>query len=73
MGLGLLGLALAGQRWQVTPVAASFSAARRRTSADGVVERLLRLIDDLAVADSEGITDRIRAAARGTEPGPPTG
>jgi tetratricopeptide (TPR) repeat protein len=73
MGLGLLGLALAGQRWQVTPVTASFSAARRRTSADGVVERLLRLIDDLAVADSEGITDRIRAAARGTEPGPPTG
>jgi tetratricopeptide (TPR) repeat protein len=65
MGLGLLGLAMAGQRWQASAASAAFQAARRRTRAQGVVGRVLRLIDDMPARDQEGISDRVRAAARG--------
>lgn len=65
MGLGLLGLAMAGQRWQASAASAAFQAARRRTRAQGVVDRVLRLIDDLPVRGPRGISSRVRAAARG--------
>jgi len=66
MGLGLLGLAVAGRRRPDPEAIASFRAARERTAAPGVVRRVGRLIDDLSGVDPEGATELARAAA--TEP-----
>lgn len=65
MGLGLLGLAVAGERRQASAAIASFKAARERTRAPGVVQRVGRLIDDLARVDPERVVERVRTVATG--------
>jgi len=77
VGLAQAGLALCGARnpvfvknrvsEHVTTAIESYSAARAITSAPGIVRRVLRLFDALAVIDTEGVLTDVRAAAAGEE------
>ncbi|MCB0111424.1 MAG: hypothetical protein KDE53_36130, partial [Caldilineaceae bacterium] len=77
VGLAQAGLALCGASnpvfvknrvaEHVTTAIESYSAARAITSAPGIVRRVLRLFDALAVVDTEGVLTDVRAAAAGEE------
>jgi tetratricopeptide (TPR) repeat protein len=65
MGLGLVGLALTSQPAILSEAARAFARARSRTGAPGVVGRVRRLLDDLALVDQDAVTEEVRTAATG--------
>jgi tetratricopeptide (TPR) repeat protein len=66
-GHALAGLALCGEGERVAEAVAAFRAARAITRAPGIVSRVLRLLDALAVVDAEGLLAPVRAAAAGED------
>jgi tetratricopeptide (TPR) repeat protein len=63
--LALCGLALLNAPARVSEASDAFRAARAITSANGIVARVLRLFDALAISDETGILGPIRPAAAG--------
>jgi hypothetical protein len=68
--LALCGLALVDDSARLTEAATTFRAAREIMRADGIVGRVLRLFDALAMSDRTGVLDAIRPQAAGTAPDP---
>jgi hypothetical protein len=69
--LALCGLALCGNTEQIPAARAAFTAARKITSAAGIVKKVLRLFDALAVGDADHLLADLRPVAAGagvTEP-----
>jgi tetratricopeptide (TPR) repeat protein len=64
-GLALSGLALLDGPQHIPAAVAAYHAARAITTAAGIVGRVLRLHDALAVADEQGLLAEVRAAAQG--------
>ncbi|MFA7059547.1 MAG: tetratricopeptide repeat protein [Pedobacter sp.] len=65
-GIALCGLMLCGdEAGQLAAAVSSFRLARSHAKAPGIVARLLRLFDELAIADACGIMKAVRAAAAG--------
>ncbi len=64
-GLALCGLALCGAAARVTDAIAAYRAARKINKDAGVVKRVLRLLDALAVVDTDGVLAEVRKAAAG--------
>jgi tetratricopeptide (TPR) repeat protein len=65
-GLALCGLALCDEDTNYIPDAiSSYEAARSITRAPGTVRRVLRLFDELAKADTQGLISGVREAAGG--------
>ena len=64
-GLALCGLALLGEDPGLA--ADAYRAARAINRDPGIVSRVLRLFDALAVADTEGALAGVRAAAAGED------
>lgn len=65
-GLALCGLALCDEDINYIPDAiSSYEAARSITRAPGIVGRVLRLFDELAKADTQGLLSGMREAAGG--------
>jgi tetratricopeptide (TPR) repeat protein len=63
--LALCGLALADDPAWVSEASEAFRAARAITCAEGIVARVVRLFDALAVSDETGILAPVRPAAAG--------
>jgi len=63
--LALCGLVLIEGRQHLPAVSAAYRAARAINKDAGVVGRVLRLLDALAVADQAGVLAEVRAAAGG--------
>lgn len=63
--LALTGLALCDNPHHLTAAVESYRAARAITTASGIVARVLRLHDALALADPDGILAPVRDAAAG--------
>ena len=63
--LALCGLALLEDAARVSEAIEAFRAARALTRAEGIVARVLRLFDALAVSDEAGILAAVRPAAAG--------
>ena len=66
-GLALTGLALASEEQRLPEAIAAYRAARAINRDAGVVRRVLRLFDRLAVADARGILHEVRSAAAATD------
>jgi tetratricopeptide (TPR) repeat protein len=64
-GLALCGLALCDEPAWLDQAVASFGAARTVSSERGVVCRIVRLLDELRVADEQGLLSNARKAALG--------
>jgi tetratricopeptide (TPR) repeat protein len=64
-GLALSGLALCEGAQYVAAAIAAFRAARAINKDAGIVKRVLRLFDELAKADEQGVLKEVRAAAGG--------
>ena len=64
--LALCGLALCGNTQQIPAACEAFTAARKVTSAPGVVKRVLQLFDALAQADHGHILAEVRSVAAGS-------
>jgi tetratricopeptide (TPR) repeat protein len=64
-GLALCGLALCGDAARVNDAIAAYRAAREINKDAGIVKRVLRLFDALAVVDTEGLLRDVRSAAAG--------
>ncbi len=65
-GIALCGLALCtGDAAYIEQAKEAFRAARAITKAKGIVGRVLRLFDALAVADTNGVLKDVRAVAAG--------
>jgi tetratricopeptide (TPR) repeat protein len=62
-GLALCGLALCSTGAHLTAAAEAFQAARAINQDPGVVRRVLRLLDTLALADTARVLAQVRAAA----------
>jgi tetratricopeptide (TPR) repeat protein len=65
-GLALSGLVLQGDHERAGEAIDAYREARRISQAPGIVDRVLRLLDSLAVIDLDGRLVPIRAAAAGT-------
>lgn len=65
--LALCGIAVAGDPERLPEASVWFRSARQVTRADGVVRRVLRLLDALSPADPEGILMPIRRTAAGQD------
>jgi tetratricopeptide (TPR) repeat protein len=65
--LALCGIAIAGERARLAEASACFSAARAIIRAEGVVNRVLRLLDALNPRDRAGILAPIRRTAAGQD------
>ena len=65
-GLALCGLALVEDNSHIQIAKDTFKAARKVTSAMGIVKRTLRLFDELTKTDVEGILVEVRPYAEGT-------
>src|SRR5215472_15084810 len=65
--LAMCGLALCGDTEQISAARATFTAARKVTSAAGIVKRVLLLFDALAQADRGHILADVRPAAAGSK------
>jgi tetratricopeptide (TPR) repeat protein len=63
--LALCGLALLEDPVRVSAAIEAFRAARAITSAKGIVARVLRLLDALAISDQAGILAAVRPVAAG--------
>ena len=63
--LALSGLALCGDTKQIPAAREAFAAARKVTSAAGVVRRVLQLFDALAIGDANHILTDVRSVAAG--------
>lgn len=63
--LALCGLALVHRPEHLTEASTAFCAARAITQANGIVQRVLRLLDALGPADAAGILEPIRQTAAG--------
>lgn len=66
-GLSLGGLALCGDRAQISAARAAYSSARAVTSAAGVTRGVLQRFDALAKADTDCILAEVRPAAAGVK------
>jgi hypothetical protein len=69
--LALCGLVLCGDKEEIPAARAALAAARKVTSAPGVVKRVLQLFDALAVGDTNRLLADVRSVAAGegvTEP-----
>src|SRR5262249_42436059 len=64
-GLALCGLVLIGDPDARAGALESFREARRLTSAPGIVDRTLRLLNEVAAAGPEGALDEVAAATSG--------
>jgi tetratricopeptide (TPR) repeat protein len=64
-GLSLCGLVVCGEGAHLTAAVEAFQAARAITQDSGIVQRVLRLLDALALADAAGVLAPVRAAAAG--------
>ena len=64
-GLALAGLALCGEPGRLSEAAEAYHAARVINKDAGYVKRVLRLLDELAVMDKNGILADVRKAAGG--------
>ncbi len=64
-GLALSGLALCEGQQHVASAIAAYRAARAINKDAGIVKRVLRLFDELAKADANGVLAEVRAAAAG--------
>ncbi|HYO49488.1 MAG TPA: hypothetical protein VEW94_06520, partial [Chloroflexia bacterium] len=64
-GLALSGLALCGGSSQVPAAIEAYKAAREITKAPGIVARVLRLFDALAIVDEANVLAGVRTAAGG--------
>jgi tetratricopeptide (TPR) repeat protein len=64
-GLAVSGLAAVGVPTALAEAEDAFRAARAITSADGVVRRVLRLLDALGAGDADGALEPVRRAAAG--------
>ena len=60
------GLALTDEPADAAQAIAAFHAARAATSAEGIVQGVLRLFDSLTTADHAGALHHVRTAAAGT-------
>jgi len=69
LGLAQAGLALCGGNpaARIGEAIAAYRAARAITRAPGIVQRSLRLFDELAVADSAGVLAGVRGAVAGED------
>jgi tetratricopeptide (TPR) repeat protein len=65
--LALCGIALVDGPEKLTEASSMFRAARAITRSPGTVRRVLRLFDDLALADPAGILEPIRHTAAGDD------
>lgn len=65
-GLALSGLAILGDRGDQVEAIAAYRVARAINKDAGVVGRVLRLLDALAVVDSAGVLGEVRKAAAGS-------
>jgi len=63
--LALCGLALCGDKLRLPEAVEAHRAARAITKAPGIVGRVLRLFDALAVVDTDGILGEVRKVAAG--------
>jgi tetratricopeptide (TPR) repeat protein len=63
--LALCGLALCGKSDRLPAAVEAYRAARKINRDAGVVKRVLRLLDALAVVDTQGVLAEVRAAAAG--------
>ncbi|MBI1281917.1 MAG: TIR domain-containing protein [Anaerolineaceae bacterium] len=67
-GIALCGLALCtGDTTYIEQAKEAFQAAREITKAKGIIGRVVRLFDGLAVADKDGMLIDVRAMAAGDE------
>jgi tetratricopeptide (TPR) repeat protein len=64
-GLALCGLMLCDEGAHLTAAVEAFQAARAINQDPGIVQRILRLLDALALADAAGVLAQVRAAAAG--------
>jgi hypothetical protein len=64
-GLALCGLTLCDEPARLDQAVASFREARTVSSKPGVVRRVVRLLDELRVADERGVLSDARKAALG--------
>ena len=64
-GLAACGLALCGEAARLSDAISAYRAARAINKDAGVVKRVLRLFDALAMVDTEGILKDVRPAAAG--------
>ena len=64
-GLALCGLALVEGSPRVSEACETFRAARKAASADGIVARVLRLFDAIAMNDEPGVLAPVRPVAAG--------
>jgi hypothetical protein len=65
--LALCGLALGDDKSRLPEAVDAYRAARDITKAPGIVTRVLRLLDALAVVDTDGVLVEARRAAAGGE------
>jgi tetratricopeptide (TPR) repeat protein len=65
--LAFCGLALCGDTKQIAAARAAFAAARKVTSAAGIVRRVLQLFDALAVGDANHLLAHVRSVAAGSK------
>ena len=66
-GLSLCGLALCGDRAQISAARAAYKAARAVTSDGGIILEVLLRFDALAKVDTDGILAEVRPAAAGVK------
>ena len=66
-GLALCGLVLCGEGKHLAAAVEAFQAARAINRDPGIVQRLLRLLDALALADAAGILAQVRVVAAGSD------
>jgi tetratricopeptide (TPR) repeat protein len=66
-GLALCGLALCDGEQHIPAALETFRAARKIAPHAGIVERVLRLFEELVKCDEEGVLGEVRKAAEGSE------
>jgi len=66
-GIALCGLVLCGEGKHLAAAVEAFQAARAINRDPGIVQRLLRLLDALALADAAGILAQVRVVAAGSD------
>ncbi len=67
-GLAFCGLAICEDKKQIKNAIESFHVARKVSPHTGIVKSVLRLFDELAKCDTEGILKDVRPAVEGKEP-----
>ena len=66
-GLASAGAALCGDTTMILTAVQAYRSARAINSDPGVIQRSLRLLDLLLVADGSGMLAKVREAADGSE------